>query len=521
MDESKFYLGIDIGNASSAMAYFDINRNVTEIIDISGGYGKPSVPTVIQYIPENNEWVFGEYAILNSGSSSVQEITLSSLVSRLGEWGSIDLDHGSIRVSEVLSKFVAELVSNVKNLNPKADIAGIIVSVPAYLGSEAKKELAEVFRLANLYDRVLDFVSDRESALYLYYFTKNEAKKERILLLDYGSRELRGSVYETDFSDQSQLLRCIASLSDKNGTSALEGEVYKLLEGYLLEQLKQSELNFSTQCGLNAFIHQHKDLLFQAKLTKPLKLYFSFIYPPFQRTVSKNEIEDLLRPNIVGFRDFIRRLLGRNLYDGLPITKIDTILFTGGGFEMPWARQAVTELLPEAKVFTVKNAKFVFAEGASVLAALKAKAFAEQRRTEKNPPDRSLIEKGLLIEDLHKLLVDIGIVLKKNDDRFIPIIERESFWWQEKISKSIIINESISEDHPASVGIYQRSVKGEVRLLMDLTLSLPPRPKGTTRLQMSLYFKGYNELIANFMDLGFGEFFPKTSYDESFTLHLK
>ena len=54
-DETKFILGIDIGTKSTKVAIWNVNRKVAELIDMSGGYGNPSIPTVMQYIPENRE----------------------------------------------------------------------------------------------------------------------------------------------------------------------------------------------------------------------------------------------------------------------------------------------------------------------------------------------------------------------------------------------------------------------------------------------------------------------------------
>lgn len=70
-DENKFILGLDLGSSSSSIAFFNTITEEPELIDLSGGYGKPSMPSVIQYIPETREWVFGEYAILKIGRAHV------------------------------------------------------------------------------------------------------------------------------------------------------------------------------------------------------------------------------------------------------------------------------------------------------------------------------------------------------------------------------------------------------------------------------------------------------------------
>ena len=57
LDESHFVLGLDLGDAMSTIAYFDPLHKAPEVIDISGGYGKASVPTVMQFAPETKEWI--------------------------------------------------------------------------------------------------------------------------------------------------------------------------------------------------------------------------------------------------------------------------------------------------------------------------------------------------------------------------------------------------------------------------------------------------------------------------------
>ena len=81
-DETRFILGIDIGTRATKIAIWNVNRKQAELIDMSGGYGNPSIPTVMQYIPENKEWVFGEYALLNK--RDFDDITINNIISKLG-----------------------------------------------------------------------------------------------------------------------------------------------------------------------------------------------------------------------------------------------------------------------------------------------------------------------------------------------------------------------------------------------------------------------------------------------------
>ena len=98
-NESYYIIGLDIGNDSSGIAFYNLIENKAEAIDLSGGYGKPSIPTVMQYISETKEWVYGEYALLNRGAGT--EVTLTGLMDRLGRYEYVEIDHKLIRPAEV------------------------------------------------------------------------------------------------------------------------------------------------------------------------------------------------------------------------------------------------------------------------------------------------------------------------------------------------------------------------------------------------------------------------------------
>ena len=129
--DDQFILGIDLGDSTSSICYFDINRKTPEIIDISGGYGKANMPTVVQYIPKTKEWVFGEYAILNKGIED--EITFSSIIDKLGKKEYVEIDGKLETVVGLIGLYLKELIDNCKNINPRADIAGIVVAIPHYI----------------------------------------------------------------------------------------------------------------------------------------------------------------------------------------------------------------------------------------------------------------------------------------------------------------------------------------------------------------------------------------------------
>ncbi|MCL2171035.1 MAG: hypothetical protein FWB71_02680, partial [Defluviitaleaceae bacterium] len=194
-DESHFVLGIDLGSATSSIAYFDTNSGSAEIIDISGGYGKTSVPSALQYAAEGREWIFGEYAILNANGT---DALLRRFMEKLGGRGYLDVGNRPMPVVEIVSVFLRELVNSTRAINPKARIAGIICAIPSYYPAEARADIEAIFRQSGLAASLIESVSDRECALAQYFgeILGGEIRDERVMMLDYGAREFRAQIFD-------------------------------------------------------------------------------------------------------------------------------------------------------------------------------------------------------------------------------------------------------------------------------------------------------------------------------------
>jgi molecular chaperone DnaK (HSP70) len=501
-DEVYYIIGLDIGNDSSGIAFFNLAEGSPEIIDLSGGYGRPSVPTVMQYIAETREWVFGEYAILNRGVGS--EITLSSLISRLGNFEYIDLDRRPVSVVSVLGLFIKELMSNVKSINPKAEIVGIVVAVPGYFSEQSREELQRAFKLAGYEKELIAQVSDRE-CVFTHYYLNHIPHEERTLLLDYGSREVRGGLYHIIPRGGSVAIKSMSSLFDDTiGTAKVNDDVQQLFESFLASHQQPSALGKQVNEHISSFVYQHRDMLFQKNIrTKPAKLYFNFAYPPFQQTVTREQAEHLTLPYSRQFNRFIRDVLEKNLYGDEEITPddVNNVLCVGGGFEMLWAREAVESVFKRADIHFYKNTKIITAEGAATVAAIMLDAIDGAAVT---------------IEDKHQLRADIGL----QAERFLPLAERNSFWWQKHPVKYLLVNGLVDGELPFTLA--ERNAEGEVRKLLSFSLDgLPKRPKGATRLSVKVKFYSNEEFTVTIQDQGFGELFPRLEdYEKSFDISL-
>jgi hypothetical protein len=118
------------------------------------------------------------------------------------------------------------------------------------------------------------------------------------------------------------------------------------------------------------------------------------------------------------------------------------------------------------------------------------------------------------IEDSHKLKIDVGVGIQvkaqnHKQSRFYPIIERNSFWWQEHAPVSFIFQGRAGEQE-SFINLFSRNEGGEMRDIGRIALTgLPERPPGATRLGLALEFQSFDKLTATVRDLGFGEMYPK------------
>lgn len=504
-NESYYIVGLDIGNDSSGIAFFNLSENMPEIIDLSGGYGRPSIPTVMQYIAETREWVYGEYALLNRGVGA--EVTLSALIERLGSHEYIEIDRRPVSVVTVLGLFIKEMMSNVKNINPRAEIVGIVAAVPSYFSEQAREEFARAFKSAGYEKELIALVSDRECVLTHYYLT-HKPREERALLLDYGSREVRGGLYHMIPQGGEVAVKSMSSLFDDTlGTAKINDDVCALFGGFYADHthIAPRTMDRQTREQIQAFAWQHKDILFQKNIrSKPIKLYFNFAYPPFQQTVAQTQAERLINPYHLRFNRFIHEVLEKNLYENVEITpnEVDNVLCVGGGFEMLWVREAVSTLFQQAQVQFYKNAKVVAAEGAATVAALMLGVIDGYT---------------VVLEDKHQLRADIGLVTGR--DQFIPLVERNAFWWQKHPVRLLLLNHPCQGTIPLELAV--RGQNGEIKTLSTVTLEgLPTRPKGATRLRAQLRFTSNTDVTATFMDDGFGEIFPRTDYERTVSVSM-
>jgi len=502
ISEDHFVLGIDMGAATSAISYFDPVRRMAEVLDISGGYGKSSAPTALQYIADTREWIFGEYAILNVEAGGDSHTLLTDFAAKLGSGEYVDTVDTARPVVDIAAIYLAELIANCRNINPKAQVAGIVATMPDFASADAKNAMLAVYRAAGFDRSLIDLLPEREAILTHYFREKGNMESEKLLLLDFGARGLRGGIYAVDGSRRH--VKCMSAMMDDGlSTSTVDAAIYQLLAEYYCKNQKMimEKLSKAEHQQLYTFVHQHKDMLLGHGGGKsPVKLYYNFAYPPFSVAVPQSDIDKLLHTHSQKMDDFINDLIVKA---GISTKDINTVICTGGGFEMPWAKKRITpSLFPKEKLCSFKNAKTVLSQGATYAAAGRL-GLLPQIRFE--------------IEDGHKIPCDVGITITSgNKARFLSILELGSPLWQ-KPRTAYIIHRGGSPE----IEIYKRDAEGRAAKVGVATLAgFPSRPPGTTKISVDIAAKTAEKYTVTIKDLGFGEIFPSSGISNEVEVRL-
>ncbi len=494
-NEDKFIIGIDLGNLTSTVSYFDFNQGDIDVIDISGGYGKVSVPTVVSYNTDNKDWIFGEYAILNKGFGN--EIIIENIVDNLGKGLTYSLNNENITLTLALSKFILFLIENIKNINPNASIEGIVLSTSSYANND---DIKEAFKLANIEHLLLKIASDKECILKSYFY-ENDVIGDKIIIVDYGNREVRASIYQIEEKGK---IKSIKTYFNKDISQQRLFNITKnLITKKFLEEVGKIDLTEYEKNNLDAFIYQQFDVIFQRQVLTDIKLYYNFFYPPFQKVIKKQELFDI----ISFFENEINNFFNKLFKDiDIKEDEIKNVILTGGGIEIDFIHRFIKSRFNLEKNFKGKAKRFI-SDGACIIACQQMGVL---------PKDK------MYIEDLNQIKSNIGIFIKDfNNLKFEVFVYKNSFIWQnfdKKVfslvnDKNLDINISLEDN-----GIFKTI--DNIKLNLNNYDYFLDRDIKTIRLLIYVEFKSYKEMVFNIEDFGFGDIYPKTNFKKQFIINI-
>ena len=494
-NENKFIVGIDLGNLTSTVSYFDFNQMNIDVVDVSGGYSKVSVPTVVSYNIDTQDWIFGEYAILNKGFGN--EIIIENIVENLGKDLTYTVKDKNITLTLALSKFLLFLIENIKNINPNANIEGIVLSTSSYAKNEY---IEEAFKLANIDHLLLKIANDKECILKSYFY-ENDILGNKIIIIDYSNRQLRASIYEIEEEGK---IKCIKTFFNENiGQQRLYNITKNLITKKFLQETGKIDLTEYEKNNIDSFVYQQFDIIFQRQTLSDIKLYYNFFYPPFQKVITKQELFD-----IISFFENEINIFFNDLFNNVDIkeSEIKNVILSGGGMEIDFIHKFIKSRFNLEKNFKGKSKRFI-SDGACIIACQQLGVLSKDK---------------MYIEDLDQVKYNIGIFIEENEkEKFEPFIFKGSFIWQ-KFNKKVF---SLTDDKNIEIKIALEENSNfknieKININLDEYSQFNNRNIKTIRFLIYMEFKNSKELIFNIEDFGFGEIYPKTDFKQQFIINI-
>ncbi len=168
---------------------------------------------------------------------------------------------------------------------------------------------------------------------------------------------------------------------------------------------------------------------------------------------------------------------------------VSTVFLLGDGFREKWPKRSLEYLCRTRRVFQGNN---LFSKGASIAAR------------ERISPSENGARFVFLGED--KLKSNLGMkLLKCGTEVYYALLDAGVNWYEAEAALDIIMDQS------GILNIEVTPLTGGTPRVVQLYLDgLEERPKGTTRLHITMNMKSVNEVYVRVTDLGFGELFPAT-----------
>ncbi len=518
LPEDWYVLGLDLGTTNSVISYWDAANGRPEPIDISNGFGKIPMPSVIQYRRDEDEtqgeWVIGEEAFRSM--KIYPETTIRSIKRKMGTDEAILIDGTEYLPEELSAKILTELTEHCRSLNPKAEIAGLVVSVPYDFDDSAKKATMRACELAGLSDKLICLIEEPKAAALAYNFRHQLEQGEKILVFDFGGGTLDITVFHVSEKDARQIKLQVISEGGEayhggdNIDEILQEQCYKFI--YQKSGQQKEDIAIENQVEIMLRAAETKERL---SGLKSFRIPFTFCVPPFVEQITREAFEELIRPFAEKTRKLVLKTL-REAYKGcLSPGDIDRVLLEGGSSQMPWVRDMLIEIFnDESKIYSSERPALDISIGATYYAAMKMGLLSQ--------PDIS--SEKLSVEFEVSVPHDIGLeVLNGDKPAFFTMIRRGTPYVLAKKSHIFTLSGDTAQDMTSlSLKLMERIHKedsienckliGEVEII-----GLPDRPSGKTKLNVTLLVEEEGGLVKGMVeDMGFGDEYAPSGFKQGF-----
>ena len=519
LPEDWYIIGIDLGTTNSVISYWDNSNGRPEPIDISNGFGKIPLPSVVQYREEEGdesgdtapEWVIGEEAYRSM--KIYPETTVRSAKRLMGTNETFSLGGTDYLPEDISAKILKELVAHAGNLNPKAEIAGLVVSVPYDFDDAAKKATMRACELAGLSDKLICLIEEPKAAALAYNFRRQLNLDEKIMVFDFGGGTLDITIFHITERDENRIKLQVISEGGEafHGGDNIDEALLEQCYNYVREKTGQNQTDIAVenQVELAMRAREAKERL---SGVKSFRIPFTFCIPPFVEQMTREEFQELILPFIDKTRKLVQRAL-REAYTGaLTANDIDRVLLEGGSSQMPWVREMLLDIFnDENKIYTSERPATDISLGATYYAAMKMGLLSQ--------PDME--SEKMTVEFEVTVPHDIGLEIGGN--RFFTMIRRGTSYALAKKSHIFTLSGDTEEEmQNFNLRILERINREDpfekCKLIGEVTIvGLPVRPSGKTKLKITLMVEEEGGLVKGSVeDLGFSDEYQPSGYNESF-----
>ncbi len=394
---------------------------------------------------------------------------------------------------EISSKILTELIEHCKSLNPKAEIAGLVVSVPYDFDDAAKKATMKACELAGLSEKLICLIEEPKAAALAYNFRHQLNQDEKIMVFDFGGGTLDITLFNVTEKDESHIKLQVISEGGKafHGGDNVDEYILNKCYEFIKEKANQDKEDLSPE-NLVELICRARESKERLSGVKSFRIPFTFCIPPFVEQITRDgpfveqitreRLEDIISPFIEETRRLVLKSL-REVYTGsLMADDIDRVLLEGGSSQMPWVRDMLIGIFNnESKIYTSERPALDISLGATYYAAMKMGLLAS--------PD--IESEKISIEFEVTVPHDIGLEIENNEVKsFYTMIRRGTPYALAKKEQIFTLSGKEKEDMTSfSLKIMERINKEDTiekcKLIGEVFIKdLPERPSGKTKLNI-------------------------------------
>lgn len=516
IEENWYILGIDLGTTHSVVSYFNLTNKKPEPIDVSQGFGKIPMPSVIQYRNEvEEEWVIGEEAY--KSMLLYPNDTVMSIKRKMGSNETILLGEKKYLPEELSAKLIQALLTHATALNPNNLLVGVVVSVPYDFDDAAKKATFKACQLAGIQEVLIGLIEEPKAAALAYHFRHSLSKDNKMMVFDFGG----GTLDITIFKVAEMTPECIQLKVISEGGDALHGgdQIDVILLEYLYEVLfektglTKDKLSKEHQIELRQSARDIKERL---SGVKKIRVPFTFCIPPFMIEITRELLEAMIDDFIQKTKQLVLRAMLEGYEGRIHPNDIDIVLLEGGSSSAPWVKEMLISIFNDfEKIWSADKPALDISLGATYYGAIKMGLLEH--------PD--MLTSGQMVQFELTVPHDVGLEVDYFDKKaFHPLISRGTPYLLSQKSQVFNMNgDKDSEMTELTINILERMHKEDniesCRLIGEVIINgLPKRPLGKTKLKVTLSIEEASGIVKGEVeDLGYPGLYEPSGFKTQFS----